>query len=174
MDDDGISVGARIPIRVKVEVKGERMTIDLSEVSKQVGGFYNSGATAGLSCCQVAFKCLTSALDMPINEGQFRALDVILPPGRVVSAVKPAAMRMWMTYPMTVVDTIFKALAPAMPDQVTAGHHADLVVARVNGRKADRQFLLHLSRRPDRRRLGRQAQQRRHERDHRHQRRRYP
>jgi N-methylhydantoinase B len=82
---------------------------------------------------------------MPINEGQFRALNIILPPGRVVSAVKPAAMRMWMTYPMTVVDTIFKAVAPAMPDQVAAGHHADLVVARVNGRKAaDNAFYIYL------------------------------
>lgn len=145
MDDDGISVGVRVPIRVKVEIKGDRMSVDLSEVSKQVGGFYNSGATAGMSCCQVAFKCLTSPLDMPINEGQFRALDIILPPGSVVSAVKPAAMRMWMTYPMTVVDTIFKAVGPAMPDQVAAGHHADLVVARVNGRKAtDNSFYIYL------------------------------
>ena len=47
MDDDGISVGAGIPIRVRVEVKGDRMTVDLTEVSKQVGGFYNSGETAG-------------------------------------------------------------------------------------------------------------------------------
>lgn len=145
MDDDGISVGVRVPIRVKVEIKGDRMSVDLSEVSKQVGGFYNSGITAGMSCCQVAFKCLTSPLDMPINEGQFRALDIILPPGSVVSAVKPAAMRMWMTYPMTVVDTIFKAVATAMPDQVAAGHHADLVVARVNGRKAtDNSFYIYL------------------------------
>lgn len=145
MDDDGISVGARVPIRVKVEIKGNRMTVDLSEVSQQVNGFYNSGITAGLSCCQVAFKCLTSPLDMPINEGQFRALDIVLPAGRVVSAVKPAAMRMWMTYPMTVVDTIFKAVGPAMPDQVAAGHHADLVVARVNGRKAlDNSFYIYL------------------------------
>ena len=145
MDDDGVSVGVRVPIRVKVEIKGDRMSVDLSEVSKQVGGFYNSGATAGMSCCQVAFKCLTSPLDMPINEGQFRALDIILPPGSVVSAVKPAAMRMWMTYPMTVVDTIFKAVAPAMPDQVAAGHHADLVVGRVNGRKAeDNSFYIYL------------------------------
>ena len=121
------------------------MTVDLTEVSKQVGGFYNSGETAGRSCCQVAFKCLTSPLDMPINDGQFRALDIVLPPGRVVSAVKPAAMRMWMTYPMTVVDTIFKALASAMPDQVIAGHHADLVVARVNGRKPkDNAFYIYL------------------------------
>jgi N-methylhydantoinase B len=43
MDDDGISVGKPIPIRVRVIVKGEEMTIDLTEVSRQVRGFYNSG-----------------------------------------------------------------------------------------------------------------------------------
>ena len=113
MDDDGVALGKRIPIRVKVEVAGDHMTIDLSDVATQVAGFYNSGETAGRACCQVAFKCLTSPLDLPINDGQFRALEIVLPPGRVVSALKPSAMRMWMTFPMTIVDTIFKALAPA-------------------------------------------------------------
>ena len=145
MDDDGVAIGKRIPIRVKIEVSGDRMKIDLSEVSKQVAGFYNSGETAGRSCCQVAFKCLTSALDLPINDGQFRALEVVLPPGRVVSAVKPSAMRMWMTFPMTIIDTVFKALAPAIPDHVIAGHHADLVVGRVNGRRPkDNSFYIYL------------------------------
>jgi N-methylhydantoinase B len=145
MDDDGVALGKRIPIRVKVEVAGDRMKVDLSEVSKQVSGFYNSGETAGRSSCQVAFKCLTSALDLPINDGQFRALDIVLPPGRVVSAQKPSAMRMWMTFPMTVVDTIFKALAPAIPDRVIAGHHADLVLGRVNGRRpSDNSFYIYL------------------------------
>ena len=145
MDDDGVALGKRIPIRVKVEVEGDRMKVDLSEVSKQVAGFYNSGETAGRSCCQVAFKCLTSALDLPINDGQFRALDIVLPPGRVVSAQKPSAMRMWMTFPMTIVDTIFKALAPALPDNVIAGHHADLCVGRVNGRRpTDNSFFIYL------------------------------
>jgi len=145
MDDDGVNIGQRIPIRVRVEVSGDRMKVDLTEVSKQVAGFYNSGETAGRSCCQVAFKCLTSALDLPINDGQFRALDIVLPPGRVVSAQKPAAMRMWMTYPMTVIDTIFKALAPAIPEHIIAGHHADLVVGRVNGRRPkDDSFYIYL------------------------------
>ena len=133
MDDDGVEAGKRIPIRVKVTVAGERMTIDLTDTSLQVKGFYNSGTTAGRSCCQVAFKCLTSALDFPINDGSFRALDIILPPGRVVSAEKPAPMRWWMTFPMTIIDTVFKALAPAIPDKVIAGHHADLVIGNVNG-----------------------------------------
>ena len=145
MDDDGVRIGERVPINVRVEVKGDRMKVDLTEVSKQVAGFYNSGETAGRSCCQVAFKCLTSALDLPINDGQFRALDIILPPGRVVSALKPAAMRMWMTYPMTIIDTIFKALAPAIPEHIIAGHHADLVVGRVNGRRPrDDSFYIYL------------------------------
>src|SRR5262249_59320078 len=39
MDDDGISIGRPIPIRVRVEVKGEEMTIDLTEVSRQGPGF---------------------------------------------------------------------------------------------------------------------------------------
>jgi N-methylhydantoinase B len=63
----------------------------------------------------------------------------------VVSAEKPAAMRMWMTYPMTIVDTIFKALAPALPNEVIAGHHADLVVGRINGRRPkDNSFYIYL------------------------------
>ena len=131
MDDDGVDVGKPVPIRVKVTVKGEEMTVDLSGVSPQVKGFYNSNA--GVACAQVAFKCLALPGDYPINDGGFRPLKVIVPPGTVVSAVHPAPYRVWMTYPMTVVDTIFKALAPAIPDRVIAGHHADLLTANING-----------------------------------------
>jgi N-methylhydantoinase B len=133
MDDDGISVGKPIPIRVRVTVKGDEMTIDLSGVSRQVRGFYNSSITTGYACAQVAYKCLTSPTDYPINDGSFRSLNVIVPPGRVVSATRPAPMRLWMTYPMTIVDTVFKALAPVIPDRVIAGHHADLLIAQFHG-----------------------------------------
>jgi N-methylhydantoinase B len=133
MDDDGVTAGRPIPLRVKVIIEGDQMTIDFSNLSSQVAGYYNSGASAGRSCAQVAFKCLTSPKLLPINEGSFRALKVILPPGKVVSAEKPAAVRWWMTIPMTIVDTIFRALAPAIPDHVIAGHHADIVVPYMYG-----------------------------------------
>jgi N-methylhydantoinase B len=133
MDDDGIEIGKPVPIRVKVTVAGEEMTIDLSDVSRQVRGFYNSGITTGYACAQVAYKCLTSPTDYPINDGSFRSLKTIVPPGRVISATRPAPMRWWMTFPMTVVDTVFKALAPAIPERVIAGHHADLLIAAVHG-----------------------------------------
>jgi N-methylhydantoinase B len=133
MDDDAVDVGTRIPIRIKVIVSGEEMTVDMTDVAKQVRGFYNSGPTTGIACAQVAFKCVTSPTDYPVNDGSFRNLRVILPEGRIVSATRPAPMRWWMTFPMTVVDTIFKALAKAIPDTVIAGHHADLCVALLDG-----------------------------------------
>lgn len=133
MDDDGVDVGKSVPIKVRVIVKGDKLTVDLSEVSAQVRGFFNSGATTGTACAQVAYKCLTSPTDYPINEGSFRSLQVKLAPGTIVSAVKPAAMRAWMTFPMTIIDTIFKAMEAAVPDRVIAGHHADLISVRVHG-----------------------------------------
>ena len=133
MDDDGVDVGKRVPIRVKVIVKGDEMTIDLTDVSTQVRGFYNSAITTGYGCAQVAYKCITSPTDYPINDGAFRRLKVIIPPGRIVSATRPAPMRLWMTFPMTVIDTIFKAMQPAIPDRVIAGHHADLVAPQFHG-----------------------------------------
>src|SRR5437870_466983 len=133
MDDDGIEVGKPVPIRVRVIVKGDEMTVDLSEVSKQVRGFYNSGITTGYACAQVAYKCITSPTDYPINDGSFRSLKVIIPPGRIVSATRPAPMRLWMCFPMTIIDTIFKALQKAVPDRTIAGHHADLVAPQFHG-----------------------------------------
>jgi N-methylhydantoinase B len=133
MDDDGYEIGRPVPIKVRVIKKADEMTIDLSEISPQVRGFFNSGPSTGYSCAQVAYKCLTSPTDYPINEGSFRSLKVIVPEGTVVSAVKPAAMRWWMTFPMTVVDTVFKAMAQAIPDRTIAAHHADLMIALVHG-----------------------------------------
>jgi N-methylhydantoinase B len=126
VDDDGVHIARNIRIGVRVEISGDEMTVDLSGVGPQVAGYFNSGKTAGHSAAQVAFKFLTSPTLEPINDGSFRPVKVVLPPGRVISATSGAPVRWWMQYPMTVIDCIFKALAPACPDRVMAGHHASL------------------------------------------------
>ena len=143
MDDDGVNVGEPVPIRVRVEVRGEEMIIDLSDISPQVAGYFNSGTSTGFGLSQVAHKCLTSPTDYPVNDGAFRNLTVIMPPGSVVSAQRPAAMKQWMAFPQTVIDTLFKALADAIPGRVIAGHHADLVVCTLHGiNPANGQFFI--------------------------------
>jgi N-methylhydantoinase B len=133
MDDDALEIGKRIPIKVKVIVKDDRMTVDLTDVARQVRGHFNSGFATGLGAAQVAYKCISAPTDYPITEGTFRSLDIVLPPGRVVSAVRPAPLRTWMTIPMTIIDTVFKALTPAIPNRVIAGHFADLGIAQIYG-----------------------------------------
>jgi len=143
MDDDGLDIGKPTPIHVKVEVRGDEMTVDFTDMSPQVRGGFNAGTTTGIGCAQVAYKCLTSPTDYPINDGAFRSLKVILPPGRVISAVRPAPLRTWQSTPMTVIDTIFLALAPAIPERTIAAHHADLVIGVFHGVKDGAFFVNH-------------------------------
>src|SRR5882724_7966339 len=86
MDDDGVLKGEPVPIRVKVTIHKGEMVIDLSGCSKERKAAINSRTLAG---ARVAYKALTGPLD-PVNEGSFRALEVIIPEGSVMMARYPA------------------------------------------------------------------------------------
>jgi len=120
IDDDGVLKDVPVPIRVKVTVKAGAMTIDLSGCASERKAGINSRTLAG---ARVAYKAVTGPLD-PVNEGSFRALEVIVPEGNVMMARYPAPMSSWSVIVPTVVDTIVTALASAMPERVPAGHHA--------------------------------------------------
>ena len=125
LDDDGKDFAKTVPIKVKVEVRGEELTIDYSEVSGQVPGFINCGSSGGMAAARVAFKALTSP-EREVNEGSFRALKVILPPGKLLSARRPAPIGGWSLSLPTVLDTIFLALAPVLPERIPAAHKGDM------------------------------------------------
>ena len=119
LDEDGVTPGEPVPIRVKVTIDKGTMTIDLSDCSQERRAALNSRTFAG---ARVAYKALTGPLD-PVNEGSFRALKVIIPEGNIMMARFPAPMSSWSVIVPMVVDTIVAALAPAMPQRVPAGHH---------------------------------------------------
>ena len=125
LDDDGRVLTKTIPIKVKVEVYGDELTIDFSEVADQVPGFINCGSSGGMAAARVAFKALTSP-QREVNEGSFSALKVILPPGKLLSARRPAPIGGWSLSLPTVLDTIFHALAPALPERIPAAHKGDM------------------------------------------------
>jgi N-methylhydantoinase B len=119
MDDDGVLRGEPVPIRVKITINKGEMTIDLSGCSRERKAGINSRTMAG---ARVAYKALTGPLD-PVNEGSFRALNVVIPEGSIMMARFPAPMSGWSLIVPMVVDTIVKALSQAMRDRVPAGHH---------------------------------------------------
>jgi N-methylhydantoinase B len=118
-DDDGVTPNERVRLHAKVTVAGGHMTIDLSGCSAERKAAVNSRTLAG---ARVAYKALTGPLD-PVNEGSFRALDVIIPEGNMMMARYPAPMAGWSIFVPTVVETIITSLAKAMPDRIPAAHH---------------------------------------------------
>ena len=85
------------------------MTIDLSEMGKQVKGNFNSRA-GRVTGSQMGFKSIICPTWYPVNDGSFRPLHVILPEGTFVSAARPAPIGTWMVGPMAICDTMWKAL----------------------------------------------------------------
>jgi N-methylhydantoinase B len=90
-----------------------------------VPGPLNSGRSGGIAGARVAFKALTSP-DLDVNAGCFRPLDVVLPEGTMLPAKPPSALGLWSIALPTVIDTILKALAPAVPHLIPAAHKGDM------------------------------------------------
>src|SRR5919198_1976290 len=125
LDNDGRTLDKPLRVKVKVRVRGSQMTVDFSEMNPQVPGPLNSGRGGGIAGARVAFKALTSP-DLDVNEGCFRPLEVVLPEGTMLSAKPPAALGLWSIALPTVIDTILKALAPAVPHLIPAAHKGDM------------------------------------------------
>ena len=120
LDDDGFDAEA-IPIRAKVTVQDDTMTIDLSDSSPQVTGFINSAYANTRSLAHVAIMYMAPS-DVPKNEGSMRPVKVIAPRGLIVNPNPPAPVCMSTNHcGEEIVEAVFKALAPVAPDAVNAG-----------------------------------------------------
>src|SRR5262245_15686011 len=128
---------APLPIRVKVIVTGDEMTVDYSGIADQVKGPINSGwFGGGQTTARVAFKYLLGATEMA-NEGTFRPLKLVLPPGKILSADPTAPMGNYSTPFPTVIDAVIKALEKALPERVPGGHFGTHSGIRFSGRRPD-------------------------------------
>ena len=136
LDNDGVR-DEKIPIKVKIIVAGDQMTIDYSEMAPQVRGCINSGYFGGgRTTARVAFKYLI-ATDEPANEGTFRPLKMVLPQGTLISAEPTAAMGLYSIPFPTVIDCIIKALEPALPERVTGAHFGTFSSLSFSGKRTD-------------------------------------
>jgi N-methylhydantoinase B len=136
LDNDGARDVA-VPIKVRVIVAGDEMTVDYSEMSPEVPGCINSGYHGGgVTTARIAFMYLIAAGE-PANEGTFRPLKLILPEGKLVSARPTAPMGMYGAPFPTIVDTFIKALETALPSRVTGAHFGTYSSVGFAGKRAN-------------------------------------
>jgi N-methylhydantoinase B len=124
-DSDGVDLNQPVLLKIKVTIGGDEMTVDFSEMSDQVKGSINSGESGAVAAARVAFKSLVSPFS-PIDEGCFRPLKIVIPPGKILSATPPAPVGNWSRTLPTVVDLILRAVAPAQREKIAAGHKGDM------------------------------------------------
>ena len=143
VDDDGFD-SKLVPIRARVTIDGDSMTIDLSDSSPQVEGFINSAYANTRSLAHAAIMYL-APMDVARNEGSMRPVRIVAPRGLVVNANPPAPVCMSTNHcAEEVVEAVFKALAPAIPAAVSAGFSRRLRYA-ITGHdpRTGRRFIWH-------------------------------
>lgn len=125
LDDDGLRRDVEIPLKVKVIVSGSEITVDYSEIPEQTPGPLNSRPAAAMAVARIAVKMIAAPLEIA-NEGGFRAIKIILPEGKMLSAKRPAPVAQWSPALATLIDTVLTALSQAIPDRIPAGSRNDV------------------------------------------------
>jgi N-methylhydantoinase B len=143
LDNDGVTLGRHVPIRVTIRIAGDQFEVDYSEMSEQVLGPINTGIASAIGIAAFAFKSVTTPHEPP-NEGHFRALKVVIPPGKIISATSPAPTSWWSKVTNTTIDTILAAMSQAIPGAIPAAHFGDIPLVINSGRdprKGGRPFI---------------------------------
>ena len=139
LDDDGKNRGVHLPIKVCVRVQGDGIEIDLTGSADQVETAFNvpfEGSTKVACFCAIRSLLLdaeTAETKVPSNQGSFRPIKVIAPKGSIFNPEFPAAAEARFAQCNRMIDLIYKALAPVLPEDVIAGSSASLSFAAYSG-----------------------------------------
>jgi N-methylhydantoinase B len=117
---DGKTPGSTYRIRVKIHVGDGRITFDYSDTDAQTNGFVNGTYTSSASATILTFLQMVNP-DIPHNEGMVEPIEIIIPEGTILNAAYPAATTFGNHLCPPNADAIIRALAPVIPDRVTAG-----------------------------------------------------
>jgi N-methylhydantoinase B len=130
-------------IRMRVDKRGETLTVDFAGTDPQVPGPMNAPLTVTASGIYCAIKMIADPGDLvPPNSGCWRPITLVAEPGTVVSAVAPAPV-VYANHEIShrVCDMLFGALARLAPERVMAcsqGTSAILTLGGVDHRTGGR------------------------------------
>ena len=117
---DGKTAGSTYEIRVRITVGDGRITFDYSGTDAQTTGFVNGTYTSSASATILTFLQMVNP-DIPHNEGMVQPIEIVIPEGTILNASYPAATTFGNHLCPPNADAIIRALAPVIPERVTAG-----------------------------------------------------
>ncbi|MEM1775518.1 MAG: hydantoinase B/oxoprolinase family protein [Nitrososphaerota archaeon] len=130
LDDDGLT-DEPVYVRVKVTITDEEFIADFTG-SGSVKGSIASPYPATVSGVRETYIAVTDP-HVDLNGGYFKPLKVIAPEGSAFNPVKPAPTSTFWEAMSYATDLVWKALAPHVPDKLTAGHFLSILATILGG-----------------------------------------
>jgi N-methylhydantoinase B len=143
IDDDGVDVGKPIRLFVTLRKQGGHMVVDWTGTNPQVKGAINNTLSFTKAASYTAVRSVLPA-GIPNNEGVFRAIEVICPPGTVGNGVLPAACAARGLTGFRMTDCVFGALAMMLPDRVFAAGDGGNTGISIGGWDAERRPFIYV------------------------------
>lgn len=131
VEEDGLGNGP-FKVKVKVTITDDELVVDYTGTSPQAIGPINCSYTGLVTGARCLFKSVTNP-GIPANGGAFRPLKIICPPGTLLSAQIPAPVSVYYEALIAAIDVFWKALAPALPHMLPAGHQRTVGATFVSG-----------------------------------------
>jgi N-methylhydantoinase B len=105
-------------LKVKITVTDDHMTFDYTGTGAQVRGGINCPLSVTCNSTWFTVKAITD-ISIPINQGCYRPVTIVAPPGSVLNCQYPASVVSGNTETSPrVIDLLLKALAPAIPERI--------------------------------------------------------
>jgi N-methylhydantoinase B len=137
LDCDGVDDSEEFKVHVTVTKRGGRAEVDLSGSSRQARTTINAGFLDAKTGVGLAFKYLLDQ-HSPFTSATFRHLDIVIPPGTVVSALPPdGPIFLYFDAEEVLVNAVLRALRDAVGADAVAGNYGCLNIHNANGLHAD-------------------------------------
>jgi len=120
LDGDGITEGSiRLAVTI-TKTSARSLAVDFRDTDAQAVGPVNAVRAVTEAALLYVIRTLIDE-DIPVNAGTSEPVSLLTRPGTVVDALPPAAVSAGnVETSQRIVDVLFKALAPALPDRVPA------------------------------------------------------
>jgi N-methylhydantoinase B len=121
IEGDGTGV-APLPVQVEVTIEPGRFRVDFTGSGAEGHGTVNCTKVALMAAMRIVFTAIT-APRVAANEGLFQPLEVICPARTVFTAERPTPTSTYWEARLVASDLVWRALAEALPESLTAGHY---------------------------------------------------
>lgn len=130
-DDSGVDEDP-MKLRVKVEIGDEKFDVDLSGNPPAVRAAINTTYPATVAAVRIVYAAV---LDPHVRycQGFVKPLKITIPENTIFNAKKPYPVGIYWETMTYAADLVWKALAPHIPNRLTAGHFLSVVAETIAG-----------------------------------------